>query len=106
MSSIRFGSFFLFLRVVYVRSLHSVHWSWIVGRASTLAIALAGDAGDGAGADGPAALADGEAHDEDEHGEIAHLLACRPGHLLQFGPRFVQEAAESTHGSLVLSCDA
>ena len=37
MSSIRFGSFFLFLRVVYVRSLHSVHWSWIVGRASTLA---------------------------------------------------------------------
>jgi hypothetical protein len=37
MSSILFGSFFLFLRVVYVRSLHSVHWSWIVGRASTLA---------------------------------------------------------------------
>src|SRR5438093_4040872 len=61
MSSIRFGSFFLFLRVVYVRSLHSVHWSWIVGRASTLAIALPGDAGDGAGADGAAALADGEA---------------------------------------------
>jgi hypothetical protein len=27
----------LFLRVVYVRSLHSVHWSWSVGRASTLA---------------------------------------------------------------------
>jgi hypothetical protein len=39
MSSIRFGSFFLFLRVVYVRSLHSVQASWIVGRASTLATA-------------------------------------------------------------------
>jgi hypothetical protein len=38
MSSIRFGSFFLFLRVVYVRSLHSVQASWMVGRASTLAI--------------------------------------------------------------------
>src|SRR4029078_10385234 len=62
MSSIRFGSFFLFLRVVYVRSLHSVHASWIVGRASTLAMSsLLLDADDGAGADGPAALADGEA---------------------------------------------
>src|SRR3954449_7957642 len=60
MSSIRFGSFFLFLRVVYVRSLHSVHWSWNVGRASTLAMS-ARDARDGAGADGAAALADGEA---------------------------------------------
>src|SRR6185503_5624766 len=51
-----------FLRVVYVRSLHSVHASWIVGRASTLAMSsLLLDADDGAGADGPAALADGEA---------------------------------------------
>jgi hypothetical protein len=38
LSSIRFGSFFLFFRVVYVRSLHSVQASWNVGRASTLAI--------------------------------------------------------------------
>src|SRR3954462_3322373 len=37
-SSIRLGSFFLFLRVVYVRSLHSVQASWIVGRASTRAM--------------------------------------------------------------------
>src|SRR3954462_2799169 len=58
----RFGSFFLFLRVVYVRSLHSVQASWIVGRASTLAIScLLDDADDGAGTDGPATLADGEA---------------------------------------------
>src|SRR5437867_2250475 len=62
MSSIRFGSFFLFLRVVYVRSLHSVQASWIVGRASTLAISyLRRDRGDRAGADGLAALADREA---------------------------------------------
>src|SRR6478672_12458251 len=62
MSSRRFGSFFLFLRVVYVRSLHSVQASWIVGRASTLAMSsLLDDADDGAGADGPATLADGEA---------------------------------------------
>src|SRR4249919_2255616 len=62
MSSRRFGSFFLFLRVVYVRSLHSVQASWIVGRASTLAMsALLDDADDGAGTDGPATLADGEA---------------------------------------------
>src|SRR5829696_9571497 len=33
----------------------------MTGRASTFAIPLPGDAGDGAGADGPAALADGEA---------------------------------------------
>src|SRR3954468_6620094 len=58
----RLGSFFLFFRVVYVRSLHSVQASWIVGRASTLAIfCLLDDADDGAGADGPATLADGEA---------------------------------------------
>src|SRR5213083_2400280 len=57
----RLGSFFLFLRVVYVRSLHSVQASWIVGRASTLAISLLDDADDGAGADGPATLADREA---------------------------------------------
>ena len=51
-SSIRFGSFFLFLRVVYVRCLHSVHASWIVGRFSTLAMAsLLGDLGDSPGAD-------------------------------------------------------
>src|SRR6202008_2144135 len=62
MSSIRFGSFFLFLRVVYVRSLHSVQASWIVGRASTRAMSsLLRDRHDGAGADGPATLADGEA---------------------------------------------
>src|SRR3954449_2429140 len=59
---IRFGSFFLFFRVVYVRSLHSVQASWRVGRASTLAISsLLDDRDDGAGADGPATLADGEA---------------------------------------------
>ena len=52
----------MFLRVVYVRSLHTVHASWIVGRASTFAMSsLLGDGDDGAGADGPAALADGEA---------------------------------------------
>src|SRR5258705_4268372 len=62
MSSRRFGSFFLFLRVVYVRSLHSVQASWRVGRASTLAMSsLLDDADDGAGTDGPATLADGEA---------------------------------------------
>src|SRR6187200_911954 len=61
LSSSLFGSFFLFLRVVYVRSLHSVQASWIVGRASTLAISLLDDADDGAGTDGPATLADGEA---------------------------------------------
>src|SRR6187549_2713866 len=62
MSSRRLGSFFLFLRVVYVRSLHSVQASWRVGRASTLAMSsLLLDADDGAGADGPATLADGEA---------------------------------------------
>src|SRR6187549_855254 len=61
-SSIRFGSFFLFFRVVYVRSLHSVQASWIVGRASTRAMsALLDDRDDGPGPDGPAALADGEA---------------------------------------------
>src|SRR5712691_10845213 len=62
MSSRRLGSFFLFLRVVYVRSLHTVHASWRVGRASTFAMSsLLDDADDGAGADGPATLADGEA---------------------------------------------
>src|SRR3954463_16287111 len=59
-SSIRFGSFFLFLRVVYVRCLHSVQASWSDGRASTLAMSGA-DARDRAGADGSATLADGEA---------------------------------------------
>ena len=39
-----------------------MHASWIVGRASTLAISsLLGDGDDGAGTDGPATLADGEA---------------------------------------------
>src|SRR3954465_7025716 len=62
MSSIRFGSFFLFLRVVSVRSLRSVQASWNEGAASLLAISsLRDDRDDGAGADGPATLADGEA---------------------------------------------
>src|ERR1700690_577270 len=60
-SSSRFGSFFLFFRVVYVRSLHSVQAGRITGRFSTLAIVLLDDRGDGAGADGPATFADGEA---------------------------------------------
>src|SRR5450432_4431614 len=60
-SSSRFGSFFLFLRVVYVRSLHSVQASRITGRFSAFAIVLLDDRGDGAGADGPATFANGEA---------------------------------------------
>src|SRR4051794_5644230 len=84
MSSIRFGSFFLFLRVVYVRSLHSVQASWIVGRASTLAIScLLDDADDGAGTDGPATLADGEALaelDGDRGDELDAHLDVVAGH--------------------------
>src|SRR6266480_2254272 len=45
MSSILFGSLLLFLRVLYVRSFLSVHWSWIVVPASNLAFDLAADAG-------------------------------------------------------------
>src|SRR6478672_4353438 len=112
MSSIRFGSFFLFLRVVYVRSLHSVHASWIVGRASTRAISLLDDADDGPGADGPATLADGEALADlegdrgdqlDAHLDVVaghdHLRpvgqADRPGHVrgpeVELGPVAVVE---------------
>src|SRR5919107_1563335 len=112
MSSIRLGSFFLFFRVLYVRSLHSVHWSWKTGRASTLAIPLPGDAGDGAGADGPATLADGEALADlegdrgdqlDAHLDVVaghdHLGALgqhdRPGHVgraqVELGPVAVVE---------------
>src|SRR3954454_8226946 len=80
----RFGSFFLFLRVVYVRSLHSVQASWIVGRASTLAMSsLLDDADDGAGADGPATLADGEALadlDGDRGDELDAHLDVVAGH--------------------------
>src|SRR4051794_37464439 len=113
MSSIRFGSFFLFFRVVYVRSLHSVQASWIVGRASTLAISsLLDDRDDGAGADGPATLADGEALADlegdrgdqlDGHLDVVaghdHLgpvgQADRPGHVgraqVELGPVAVVE---------------
>src|SRR3954452_2848012 len=80
----RFGSFFLFFRVVYVRSLHSVQASWIVGRASTLAMSsLLDDADDGAGADGPATLADGEALadlDGDRGDELDAHLDVVAGH--------------------------
>src|SRR3954447_13610382 len=80
----RFGSFFLFFRVVYVRSLHSVQASWIVGRASTLAMSsLLDDADDGAGADGPATLADGEALadlDGDRGDELDAHLDVAAGH--------------------------
>src|SRR3954447_21969701 len=80
----RFGSFFLFFRVVYVRSLHSVQASWIVGRASTLAMSsLLDDADDGAGTDGPATLADGEALadlDGDRGDELDAHLDVVPGH--------------------------
>src|SRR6185312_10501483 len=79
------GSFFLFLRVVYVRSLHSVQASWIVGRASTLAMsALLDDADDGAGTDGPATLADGEALadlDGDRGDELDAHLDVVAGHV-------------------------
>ncbi len=62
-SSSRLGSFFLFFSVVYVRSLHSVQASWMTGLFSAFAIVavLLQDLGDGAGTDGVAALADGEA---------------------------------------------
>src|SRR5947207_1129780 len=40
---------------------------------------------------------DGKADHEDEHGQVANLLARRPRDLLQFGPRFIEEAAKSTH---------
>src|SRR6476469_5717602 len=84
MSSRRFGSFFVFLRVVYVRSLHSVQASWSVGRASTLAMSsLLDDADDGAGADGPATLADGEALadlDGDRGDELDAHLDVVAGH--------------------------
>src|SRR6185436_7178669 len=46
--------------------------------------------------------AHGEAHDEHEHGQVADLLARRPGHLLQFGPRFIGEAAKTTHELILL----
>src|ERR1700675_1341632 len=84
MSSRRFGSFFLFLRVVYVRSLHSVQASWIAGRAATLAMSsLLDDADDGAGTDGPATLADGEALadlDGDRGDELDAHLDVVAGH--------------------------
>src|SRR5215218_4652031 len=38
-----------------------------------------------------------EADHEDEHGQVADLLTRRPRDLLQFGPRFIEEAAKSTH---------
>src|SRR2546428_13147906 len=41
--------------------------------------------------------ANGQAHHEDEHRQVARLLGRRPGDLLQFGPRFVDEAANTTH---------
>src|SRR4029450_5426173 len=44
---------------------------------------------------------DVEAHDEadgeDEDRQVANLLARRPGDLLQFGPRFGDEASKATH---------
>ena len=52
----------MFFLVVYVRCLHSVQASWIVGRFSTLAIVPTRRSwSSGPGADGPATLADGEA---------------------------------------------
>src|SRR6478609_438453 len=44
-----------------------------------------------------------EADREDEHGQVADLQAGRPGHLLELGPRFVQEAAKSRHSVGLLS---
>src|SRR2546423_2901715 len=39
----------------------------------------------------------GEAHHEDEDRQVARLLGRWPGVLLQFGPRFLDEAANATH---------
>src|SRR5574337_360360 len=65
-----------------------------------------GDELEGAGEGGVDAEdedADDGADDEDEHGQLAGLLGGRPGHLLQLGPRFVHEAADTLHsGSLFL----
>src|SRR6266511_5031453 len=41
--------------------------------------------------------ADGEADGKDQDGQVARLLGCRPADLPQFGPRFVDEAANATH---------
>src|SRR5688572_5747937 len=44
---------------------------------------------------------DVETHDqadrEHEHGQVAGLLRRRPGDLLQFGPRLIDEAPKSSH---------
>src|SRR5574337_1265838 len=65
-----------------------------------------GDELEGAGEEGIDAE-DEDAHDgtddEDEHRQLAGLFGRRPGHLLQLGPRFVDEAADTLHdGSLFL----
>src|SRR5579859_1484771 len=77
--------------------------SWIVccSISTTLGEELEG-AGE-QGVDAEDEDADEGADDEDENGEVPRLLRRRPGHLLQFGPRFVDEAADAVHdGSIIL----
>ena len=40
---------------------------------------------------------DDEADGEDQHGQVADLLARRPGDLAEFGPDFIEIAAEAGH---------
>src|SRR5688500_11904256 len=44
-----------------------------------------------------------EADREDEHGQVAHLVARRPRDLLQLGPDLIEVSADASHSWLLLS---